>query len=117
MNIRAYKISTNAISNPVGVYEIITSNVRITEDECKDLVIMVGSGVLDKNGTEIFEGDLCKNELGEWGLVVWSDGAFWLVYFDNPSKQHLSDFKKDDEVNSSLLITGIQSFNEYHKEV
>ena len=52
----------------------------------------------------------CKNELEEYGLISYSEGSFWLSYFNEPAKQHLSDFKKYDSENTGLLITGLRSF-------
>lgn len=38
------------------------------------------TGLHDKNGKEIFESDRCKNIHGEIGIIVFSNGAFWLRY-------------------------------------
>lgn len=96
---------------PINSFKSICINSeRLTEDEYNDLVIMKGTGMLDKKGVEIFEGDFCKNELEEYGLITYSEGSFWLSFFDEPAKQHLSDFKKYDIENTELLITGLRSF-------
>ena len=49
---------------PINSFKSICINSeRLTEDEYNDLVIMKGTGMFDKKGVEIFEGDFCKNEL------------------------------------------------------
>lgn len=96
---------------PVNSLKVIcTTSERLTEEEWNDLVIMLGSGEFDKNGVELFEGDICRNNLDEYGMIIYSDGAFWLAFFNEPAKQQLSAFKKHDNPNTNLLITGLRSF-------
>jgi len=111
MNFRAFKISEQRILPINSLKSICINSERLTEEEWNDLVIMRGSGVFDKKGIEIFEGDYCKNELDEYGLIMFSQGCFWISFFDEPAKQHLSDFQKFDKENSELLITGLRSFS------
>ena len=42
----------------------------------KDVIIMQGSGIEDKKGNEIFNGDIVRNSDKDIGIVRFKDGAF-----------------------------------------
>lgn len=42
---------------------------------------MQSTGLIDKNGVEIYEGDIVRNSYGETFLVEWLDGGFVLTEF------------------------------------
>lgn len=42
----------------------------------KDVIIMQGSGIEDKKGNEIFNGDIVRNSDKDIGIVSFKDGAF-----------------------------------------
>jgi len=46
------------------------------EDLGKTWALMQSTGLLDKNGKEIFEGDIVKNEINEVGYIEWSKCRF-----------------------------------------
>jgi len=60
---------------------------------------------------EIFEGDICKAHFGETGIIMESDGCFWLFFLEEPSKSPLYDFKEHNKPNTTLSICGLRSFN------
>ena len=54
-------------------------NIRIN-GEVKEIDCELGSGILDKNGREIFEGDIVISEFTKHRFnVMYDRGDFWLV--------------------------------------
>lgn len=51
----------------------------VSLDELKDIVALQFTGFEDKNGREIFEGDILQDEDGERSNVVFCHGCFMLV--------------------------------------
>lgn len=41
-----------------------------------DIIIQQSTGLFDKNGIEIFEGDIFESKHYEWGPVKYNDGAY-----------------------------------------
>lgn len=110
MNFRIYNLEKREVSQPYCLEEVLASGLKLANSK-DDFIIMLGTGELDVDDNEIFEGDFAINEHGEHGSIYLKDGGFWLGYFDEPAKQALHTFKKYNKTTTSLKLTGhIRSF-------
>jgi uncharacterized phage protein (TIGR01671 family) len=57
--------------------------VKESDDTCmiwaNKPILMQSTGLTDKNGKEIFEGDVIQTEYNDHGIVAWLDGGFVLA--------------------------------------
>lgn len=51
---------------------------EVTKDLTSNYYLMQSTGLKDKNGVEIYEGDIVKNVYDEIYLVKWLDAGFYL---------------------------------------
>ena len=59
-------------------FEHIEDLDAINKDGSIDRVVMMSTSLKDINGTEIYEGDIVKNEYAETYVVKWLDAGFYL---------------------------------------
>ncbi|WP_412519736.1 YopX family protein [Staphylococcus simulans] len=60
----------------------------IEKDGTINRIVMMSTGLKDKNGKEIYESDIVRNSYGELYVVEWLDGSFVLTEFYNGGYDH-----------------------------
>ena len=70
MNFRAYKKSEKRLLPVNSLKSICINSERLTEEEFDDLIIMRGTGMYDKTGIEVFEGDILKCDLTDYNFNI-----------------------------------------------
>lgn len=66
-------------------------NIKLPDGTIQTIDCKLGSGVVDRNGKEIFEGDRVKSELGE-GVIIFDDCGGFALDRHGERYDPLSDF-------------------------
>jgi hypothetical protein len=66
----------------------LSIELGVVEPNYDTETIMLSSNLMDKNGIEIFEGDLLKNPNGRIGIVSFENGSFGLTIHKSNTSKH-----------------------------
>ena len=72
----AYAISLEGEILKLDIYSSNETHLSYKREPVKDMIALRFTGLLDKNGKEIFESDILKDNRGHTGIVEWSGAGF-----------------------------------------
>lgn len=81
--------------NPTGALANIRRFFNVMPDSA---ILMQYTGMKDKNGVEIWEGDVIKSGRGDWGVIVWKAPFFEVTVSEDQSSLYTKEWIEACEV-------------------
>jgi len=109
---RAWNRITKLMTSSFGIYDLVEHKTFISGtilQEFDNLIFMQFTGLLDKNGREIYEGDIVKGDVFEGMKRTEWIGYVWYRCLDFVARQDLSADKYNytyKEFNSGFEVIG-----------